>query len=109
METKEKIEKDKRNDVKTEGADDEFNQPIRRAFVERELRDAQGAQVESAPSQDKAGQQCHDGFELPWSFRQHAGKLGDERSSDDEKLVNPTRCDRGPERRARQVALPDLL
>ena len=95
MVAKEKIKKDKRNDVEAERADDEFNQAIRGAFMERELRDAQNAEVESAPSQDKAGQQPYDGFKLPRSFRKHAGKLGDSRNSDDEKFVCRTRCGQG--------------
>ena len=54
--------------------------------MERELGDADRAEIERRPSHDEAGQQCQHGFELPRSFREHAAKLGQARGSDDEKL-----------------------
>src|SRR2546427_674411 len=82
----EKMDQDHRNDVEAEAANDEFKQAIRAGLVERELGNADRAEIERGPSHDEASQQRQHSFELPRSFREHAAKLGQVAGSDDEKF-----------------------
>src|SRR6267143_41485 len=86
MKPKKKVDQNESHELKAKSADDKFNEAIRAALMKRDLGDAQSAQVERAPSQDQAGQQCYHGFELPRSFRKHRAKLGWRSRGDDEKL-----------------------